>query len=150
MTSTRQIAANRENAKQSTGPRTRVGKENSLKNSIRHGARGTPSAQQVLTWFRLIAEDESVTLLSADYDPILHAGLMLAEAEARLANVRSAEYCLAERIYARAADGNINTMPDPRSRLLLRYRREAEAHRSKALKFWLEKQENPNEANRVT
>ena len=37
MTSERKIAANRENAKRSTGPRTREGKSRASSNSLRHG-----------------------------------------------------------------------------------------------------------------
>jgi hypothetical protein len=37
MTTEKQIAANRENAKKSTGPRTKLGKRRSRRNAIRHG-----------------------------------------------------------------------------------------------------------------
>lgn len=37
MTSARQIAANRRNAQRSTGPRTKVGKDRSRRNALRHG-----------------------------------------------------------------------------------------------------------------
>lgn len=37
MATQKQISANRENAKRSTGPRTRAGKKQSSKNSLKHG-----------------------------------------------------------------------------------------------------------------
>src|SRR4051812_38627845 len=41
MASPAQILANRENAKRSSGPRTREGKEAASRNSVRHGLTGT-------------------------------------------------------------------------------------------------------------
>jgi hypothetical protein len=45
MTSERQIAANRRNARKSTGPRSRAGKRRAARNSWKHGLAATISGQ---------------------------------------------------------------------------------------------------------
>ena len=48
MTTPAQVAANRENSKLSTGPRSYKGKCKSRMNSVRHGMLETDSTQQIL------------------------------------------------------------------------------------------------------
>lgn len=69
MTSEAQTAANQQNAKRSTGPRTSHGKAQSRRNSLRHGL-----AVPILTDERWLAECEALALLyGADPgDPISH------------------------------------------------------------------------------
>lgn len=66
MATDRQIAANRDNAKNSTGPRTESGKQRSRRNALRHGL----TAESVIT----ILEDEAdykkfENKIIADYTP---------------------------------------------------------------------------------
>jgi hypothetical protein len=49
MASERQIAANRRNAKKSTGPRTLAGKQRSSRNALKHGL-SVPAASTELNW----------------------------------------------------------------------------------------------------
>ena len=71
MTSAKQIAANRENAKRSTGPRTKAGKFRSRKNALRHGLasailEGSPEDQEVNRIARAIL-GPSLTVPEATY-----------------------------------------------------------------------------------
>ena len=66
MATDKQIAANRENAKKSTGPRTEPGKRRSRRNAYRHGL----TAESVIT----VLEDEAAykkfeNKIIADYTP---------------------------------------------------------------------------------
>ncbi len=66
MASEKQIAANRQNSKKSTGPKTEAGKQRSRQNAFRHGL----TAQTVI---RLVESAEAYTdletLIIADYEP---------------------------------------------------------------------------------
>jgi hypothetical protein len=66
MASEKQIAANRQNSKKSTGPKTEAGKQRSRQNAFRHGL----TAQTVI---RLVDSAEAYTdletLIIADYEP---------------------------------------------------------------------------------
>ena len=97
MASDRQIAANRRNAQNSTGPRSRAGKKRSGRNAFRHGLARPPSgaalAQEKEALARDIAGDgaDRVTLaLARD----------AAEAELELARVRRVRVALIERMAA--------------------------------------------------
>jgi len=58
MATEKQIAANRANAKRSTGPKTAAGKLKSSGNAYRHGLSGpVPSAPETLTMFHSIARE---------------------------------------------------------------------------------------------
>jgi len=66
MTTEKQIAANRQNAKKSTGPRTREGKLNSRRNAFRHGL----TAETVITLFEDAGEYAAFeNSIIADYEP---------------------------------------------------------------------------------
>jgi len=66
MTSLRQIEANRRNALKSTGPRTEVGKEQSRRNSYRHGL----TAETVITCLEDLEDYKAFeATIIADYDP---------------------------------------------------------------------------------
>jgi len=66
MTSDRQFAANRLNAKKSTGPRTENEKQRSRRNAIRHGL----SAETIIKVIKDRAEyEEFETKIKADYRP---------------------------------------------------------------------------------
>ena len=58
MATEKQIAANRANARRSTGPKTAAGKLKSSGNAYRHGLSGpVPSAPETLTMFHSIARE---------------------------------------------------------------------------------------------
>ena len=69
MTSKKQIRANRRNAKKSTGPKTKAGKERSARNAIKHG---------LFTDILLLPHEDGAALamlknnLHADFRPVTH------------------------------------------------------------------------------
>ena len=66
MTTEKQIAANRENAKKSTGPRTEDGKRRSRRNAIRHGL----TAETVIELYEDVRAYKALQrAISADYRP---------------------------------------------------------------------------------
>ena len=97
MASERQIAANRRNARKSTGPRSSAGKRRTSRNSYRHGltARLTLSskrAKRIERLARKIAGDTTDTLL-------LELARTAAEAEFDLARVRQVKVAVIERLF---------------------------------------------------
>ena len=72
----KQVRANRENAKRSTGPRTRSGKGRSSQNSIRHGLNQAPDPEhdnRFIVLLRLVkgdgySHDEAYSIVSAILD----------------------------------------------------------------------------------
>jgi hypothetical protein len=90
----RQLTANRQNARRSTGPRSRGGKERASRNSYRHGLT-TPlittqqHAKRVEALARKIAAD------ATDFVTLEHAR-SAAEAEFGIARVRQAKIALIE------------------------------------------------------
>ena len=88
MTTERQKAANRQNARSSTGPRSAEGKARASKNASRHGLTARLLVNDILAWFRLILDDPEA---GEDPDgPLQEAALDLAAAETRLALARQA------------------------------------------------------------
>ena len=66
MTTEKQIAANRENAKKSTGPRTADGKRKSRRNAVRHGL----TAETVIDVLEEAADYEALAAaINADFRP---------------------------------------------------------------------------------
>ena len=98
MTTERQAAANRWNARRSSGPRSRGGKQRSSRNSYRHGLT-TPlittqeHAKRVEKLARKIAAD------APDFVTLEYARAA-AEAEFGIARVRQAKVALIERMFA--------------------------------------------------
>jgi hypothetical protein len=99
--SERQIAANRRNARKSTGPRSSAGKRRASSNAYRHGLNlsvgaSAPLAPQLEKLVRKIAgsTDDAITLERARE---------IAQAELDLARVRRAKVALIERTRAFAA-----------------------------------------------
>ena len=98
MTTERQVAANRRNARRSTGPRSRGGKERASRNSYRHGLSGPlittqEHATRVENLARKIAAD------ATDF-VILEYARAAAEAEFGIARVRQTKVALIERMVA--------------------------------------------------
>ncbi len=98
MPSERQIAANRRNARKSTGPRSGAGKKRASRNAYRHGLTLsiTSSAAYAKQLDRLVREIAGNT-----EDPILlERARAIAQAELDLARVRRAKVSLIERASA--------------------------------------------------
>jgi hypothetical protein len=98
MASERQIAANRRNARKSTGPRSGAGKTRASRNAYRHGltlsiTSTTEYAKQLETLVRKIAGDTKDALK-------LERARAIAQAELELARVRRAKVALIERASA--------------------------------------------------
>jgi hypothetical protein len=103
MASERQIAANRRNARESTGPRSGAGRKRTSRNSYRHGltARSTSSAKLARAVERLarkIAGDSTNAV-------ILEHFRGAAQAEFDLARIRQVKVAVIERMLASGAHG---------------------------------------------
>lgn len=75
----------------SSGPRTVQGKARSSGNARRHGLTGDLDEQTVLSWYRLLLEDETAVLDPSEQDPYRLAASELARSEAHLQRVRATE-----------------------------------------------------------
>src|SRR5262249_10851110 len=98
MTSDRQIAANRRNARRSTGPRSAAGMKRSIRNSFRHGlAAGlTTSAERIQNIERLARK-----IAGASPDILtLESTRTFVQAEFDLAQIRRVKVALISRIMA--------------------------------------------------
>jgi hypothetical protein len=98
MASERQIAANRRNARKSTGPRSGAGKKRASRNACRHGltlsiTSTAASAKQLDNLVRKIAGDTEDAI-------IFERARDVAQAELDLARVRQAKVALIERASA--------------------------------------------------
>lgn len=91
MSTARQIAANRQNARKSRGPTTDAGKAASSGNARRHGLTGALGVNALLPWYRAIVEDETAVPDPFEKDLCLLAATDLARAEAHLQRIRKAE-----------------------------------------------------------
>jgi hypothetical protein len=98
MASERQIAANRRNARKSTGPRSGAGKKRASRNAYRHGLNlsitsTAASAKQLDKLVRKIAGETEDAV-------VLERARAIAQAELDLARVRQAKVALIERACA--------------------------------------------------
>ena len=82
MTTRKQVAANKANARKSTGPMSGKGKAISSKNAQKHGLTTPPDWHQITTWYRIIMEDPEAVPDPLSADTIARAAMTLAEAEA--------------------------------------------------------------------
>jgi hypothetical protein len=126
MASERQIAANRRNAKKSSGPRSADGKARSRRNALRHGLSIASSA--------IPAFQEDVMLLARALSPagedIGDAALIAADAEIDLLRIRKCRAALIDESRDRAG---LVDLADKLDRLE-RYERRAFSRRNKALR----------------
>jgi hypothetical protein len=126
MASDRQIAANRRNAKKSSGPRSADGKARTRRNALRHGLSIPSSA--------IPAFQEDVMLLARALSPagkdIGHDALVAADAEIDLLRIRKCRAALFEESRDRA---RLVDLADKLDRLE-RYERRAFSRRNKALR----------------
>lgn len=95
MATARQLAANRKNARKSTGPRTRAGKDTARKNAYRHGL--STSATSILA-FEPQVEQLAKKIAKADQVDLADARA-LAAAELDLDRVQRVKAALINRLY---------------------------------------------------
>jgi hypothetical protein len=133
MTSERKIAANRNNAKKSTGPRSEGGRSVSRRNALRHGLAvsiGNDSA------FGSDVEDLAKLLSSASgLHSVSGVAREAAEAQLDLSRIRNIRDCLYETIYFvdGAASDRLAELNDKLAKLE-RYERRAFSRRRRALR----------------
>ena len=98
MTSPAKIAANRRNARRSTGPRSAAGKARARRNAFRHGL-ATPASLDHVAMDRI---DDLVVALTRDFPGQLEFELatLAAEAQAEIERVRQVKVTLVNRAYA--------------------------------------------------
>ena len=134
MTSERKIAANRNNAKKSTGPRSEGGRSVSRRNALRHGLAvsiGNDSA------FGSDVEDLAKLLSSANGShSVSGVAREAAEAQLDLSRIRNIQDCLYETIYFvdGAASDRLAELNDKLAKLE-RYERRALSRRKRALRL---------------
>jgi hypothetical protein len=109
MTSAKKMAANRENARKSTGPRTERGKSQVRRNALRHGLAqmmlsASPVPAQIERIARAIAGERAPSLL-------YEQAVLIAESQVMLLHVRAARVAVVERARERAGE---EMVPDPR------------------------------------
>ena len=98
MASERQIAANRRNARKSTGPRSGAGKKRASRNAYRHGL--TLSITSTAAFAKQL--DKLVRKIAGDSEDamVLERARAIAQADLELARVRRAKVALIERASA--------------------------------------------------
>jgi hypothetical protein len=128
MASERQIAANRRNAKKSSGPRSADGKARSRRNALRHGlsiaSRAIPAFEQDVM---LLAR-----ALSPAGEDIGDGALIAADAEIDILRIRKYRAALIEESRGQASSPSFNLAD--KLDTLERYERRAFARRNKALR----------------
>jgi hypothetical protein len=144
MTSSAKIAANRRNARRSTGPRSAAGKARARRNAFRHGL-ATPASLDRVAMDRI---DGLIFALTRDFPRQLEFQLatLAAEAQAEIERVRQAKVTLVNRAYAHLRDeGGRLLSADERAALAFagktkilmaceRYERRAISRRNRALR----------------
>jgi hypothetical protein len=128
MATDRQIAANRRNAKKSSGPRSAGGKARSRRNALRHGlsiaSRAIPAFQKDVM---LLAR-----ALSPAGEDIADAAIIAADAEIDMLRIRKWRAALIEE--SRGQGGPVSFDLANKLDTLERYERRAFARRNKALR----------------
>jgi hypothetical protein len=133
MTSPHKIAANRRNARRSTGPRTAAGKRNSVGNALRHGLLASIDADPEMS--RVVVRI-AAALAGPDASPRLRALVRpVAEAQADMLRIRGARTKLID-LAAAGAQGTIDAIVGSLPTLvrLDRYERSAMRRRHRALR----------------
>jgi hypothetical protein len=102
MTSPAKIAANRRNARRSTGPRSAAGKARARRNAFRHGL-ATPASLDHVAMDRI---NDLVFALTRDFPSKLELELatLAAEAQSEIERVRQAKVSMVNRAYAHLRD----------------------------------------------
>lgn len=134
MPSDRQIAANRNNAKKSTGPRSEAGREESRYNARRHGLaiaiRTDPAFHDE------IEKLAKVLSLACGMQKVDERAREAAGAELDLLRIRKIRVCLLETLSLVAKDGTSSNLAEVNDKLakLERYERRAFSRRNRALR----------------
>src|SRR5258705_3940018 len=130
MASERQIAANRKNAKKSTGPRSKAGREASRRNARRHGL--AIAIETDPAFHADIEKLAKVLSLSQNVDEARDA----ARAEFDLMRIRKIRTSLFEKLSLVANDGTSGSLAELNDKLakLERYERRAFSRRKRALR----------------
>ncbi|MGI9352830.1 MAG: hypothetical protein ACR2O3_14800 [Rhizobiaceae bacterium] len=151
MTSAKQIAANQENAKRSTGPKTKAGKIRSRKNALRHGLasvilEGSPEDQEVNNIARAILgpsnTDSAATYFAREAAEAENTLRHVREVKVELFNTLKFKDEIALAVSDQFADPK--TLPSNFNELLEqsinldRYERRARSRRKKALRQLME------------
>ena len=95
MTTERQKTTNAQNARQSTGPKTRIGKARSSENARTHGLTRPLDREDLIRWFRVVMNDAAAEP-GQRKGPVPASALRLAETEADLERAERAEATCAE------------------------------------------------------
>lgn len=82
-----QVAANRSNARKSTGPKTRDGRRRSSQNGVRHGLNQPPPHDLVLKYLEPYANEYGVNISDAHQTDLGRALLSIATADAQIDRV---------------------------------------------------------------
>jgi hypothetical protein len=115
MTSELQVAANRENAKKSTGPKTRRGKSRASGNAVRHGLAGASFDRSIPSDVARLAR----TICKDDADPFRYEqAVTIANSHILLARIRAARIAAIERTskLASAIEGRAPIPASPSNR----------------------------------
>jgi hypothetical protein len=100
MVSARKLAANRQNAKKSTGPRTPRGKSQASRNAIRHGLKGAKFGDAGLG---KKVERLAKAICKGNSDPFrFEQAIIIAESQVLLARVRAARSVAIQRLRSEA------------------------------------------------
>lgn len=118
MTSAKKVAANRRNAKKSTGPRTKGGRARTSRNAQRHGLAALNAANTVaLDVIKRIAD----RLCDEDAEPMQYEqATIIAECQLNLARVRSVRVATIERMRITAGNPSDKSgdQPQPRDQMI--------------------------------
>ena len=82
-----QVAANRSNARKSTGPKTTEGRRRSSQNGVRHGLNQRPSHDLVLKYLEPYAKEYAIKIAEAHQTELGRALLAIAMADAQIDRV---------------------------------------------------------------
>ena len=134
MPSDRQIAANRNNAKKSTGPRSEAGREESRHNARRHGL--AIAIRTDPAFHNEIEKLAKVLSLSCGMQQVDERAREAAGAELDLLRIRKIRVCLLETLSLVANGGTSSNLAEVNDKLakLERYERRAFSRRNRALR----------------
>jgi hypothetical protein len=104
MATEKQIAANRANAKRSTGPKTAAGRARSSRNAYRHGLSGALPLDDPKFRARMNLIAEALLEGKEPTDENLLAAAEIAEAQVKLLNVRQVRMSIMEQIMKQSRD----------------------------------------------
>ena len=132
--SDRQIAANRNNAKKSTGPRSQAGRIAARRNALRHGLAIAIEADPA--FHDQIERLAKVLSPSGDMQDVDERARRAARAEFELVRIRKVRAWLLERFSAAANDATLGSLAELNDKLakLERYERRAFSRRKRALR----------------